>query len=178
MAKQTILDRIDAQGDAASINADKELSTELKAAARRHKMTAHMEKSRGLESAIKEAETTLVASLPPLEQPTTAGGAQVDAELRANFRALSEDKQEVLLKSSPATRLALARSPRELTGLGELHHNRIVDEVRRATYPDEMAKFDADRAVIEAAKQVQGAHRETVRSLFGLAIETHVMKIA
>ena len=81
----------------------------------RFELKQHMDSSREFDAAIAEATEENEGILPVLEQPNTAGGAQIDVELRANFRVLPEQQQAALLKSSKATRMALARSPIEST---------------------------------------------------------------
>ncbi|WFU21915.1 hypothetical protein QA649_27915 [Bradyrhizobium sp. CB1717] len=177
LGKQALLDRIDVLDANKTINLNNELSGDVKAAAKRHELSKHLEKSRALDDAIKAAEQDIVRSLPLIEQPATAGAAQIDFELRSNFQRLPEAQQQALLKNSEATRMALARAPRELTSLGELQHARLTDEVRRSLYPAAMAKVDADRSALDAAKQCRDMHRQTARSTFGTPIETHATVI-
>lgn len=176
LAKQALLDRRDVLDMNASINANTEISSELKSAAKRHELTKNMEKSRALDAVIASALEDIARGTPPIPQAETAGAATVDSELRTYVRNLPADKRTVD-KLSPASQLALARGPAELSGLSENEHARLTDTVRRRLYPDQMAARDADLRVIEAVKVAQAAHKQTARSTFGTAIETHATVI-
>lgn len=175
LARNVLIDRVDIPGAAALIDADKEVTPDLKKADKRHKLTKHMEKSRALDAAIAQAAADVKP--PPLLQAESIGQAMFDSQLVANFSKLPKEQQESLLKNSPDTRLAIARSPRELTGLIEQVHEGLRDQIRREKFPDAMAQYDADMRVLKAAKIARDVHRETARATFGLAIETHATVI-
>lgn len=176
-SKSFTLDRIDALSTLSKIDGDKELSAEMKAAAKRHEMTRAMDKIRAGDTAHAAAMADIVKAEPPIPAAETAGAASIDVELRTNFKALPEKQRESLLKNSAATRLALARAPAELSGLVDQAHSSLREGILRELYPEAMQNLDADRRAMEAAKNARDMFAQTARASFGTPIETHATRI-
>lgn len=173
--KTAIMDRSDLNDTLKSINGDNSLTPELRSAAKRFEMTKAADKVRALDAMIAAALADVAP--PPVPAAETPGAASIDAELRANFKALPENQQQSLLKNSSATRLAVARAPRELSGLIDQEHTSLRDGILRDLYPDAMQKLDADRKALDAVKMARDMFKSTAHGNFGNAIETHTTVI-
>lgn len=176
LAKQALLDRADVLSTAKTINANAELSPELRSAAKRHELGKHLDKVRALDEAIVNAAEDIARLTPPIPPAETAGAASIDTELRSRYFSANEDQRKALLKDN-AVQLALSRAPAVLTGVGDLMHASITDAVRRRLFPGPMAARDLNEQVLEAVKRAKFAHKETAKSTFGTAIETFATKI-
>ena len=166
-----------AQGASRIIDADQSTGLDVKTTAKRHELGRHMDLHRKHVEMLAAAEEDIARNTPPIPAADTVGSASIDGELRAHFRGLSDEQRTSLKGVSDAAKLAVARAPAELSGLLPEMHARVVDEVRRKTFPEKMAELDGDRRVIAAAKLALDAHKSTAVQSLGHEVERASMRI-
>lgn len=175
--KMLLRDRPNILSSAKAINANTELSSELRTAAKRHELRNHLDRVREIDELIANAADDVARNTPPIPAAETAGAASIDTEIRTRYASVNSDQRDAMLKD-PSVQLAIARAPGLLTATGDLMHASIVDAVRRRLYPEAMAARDLNERVLEAAKVARSAYKQTAQGTFGTAIETHATKIA
>lgn len=119
---------------------------------------------RECEAAIEEARDMKQRLAKTWAPPSSAGQAQIDAELRAMLRTMSDAERVAAVRSDPELAAAAARGHHALSGLAkELHASirnahaaRVEPELAAQAADLERAIFGANEAVASLAEDLKG----------------------
>jgi hypothetical protein len=113
---------------------------------------------------IAAADELLAKTKPTLDAPSAAD-ATFDAALVGKAATMSAAER---LQMSERMELAIARAPRELSGLPAEAHARAVENTLHRQKPDEMTRWQSDRMAVDAARQALRLAVERHRQDIGL----------